>query len=216
MEPRAPDPGERKGSDVSAMFGAIAPTYDLLNHLLSFGADLRWRLAMHRAGRSRVAGADFCLPMLRRAYEKFASKGRGVNLSAADAMALPFRDGAFDAVTVAFGVRNFENLQRGLSEVLRVLAPGGTLAVLEFSTPSGPVFGRLYRFYFRRVLPRLGRLVSGSSGAYAYLPATVSEFPSPSDFRRILLGEGFEIQAQVPLTFGIVYLHLARRPAARR
>jgi demethylmenaquinone methyltransferase/2-methoxy-6-polyprenyl-1,4-benzoquinol methylase len=233
---RTPDPRERKGSDVAAMFGAIAPTYDLLNHLLSLNRDRAWRrtasatLAPHpgwkildlctgtgdlglelaRCG-ARVTGADFSQGMLVRAREKALRAGACLALARGDAMALPFRDGAFHAASVAFGVRNFEDLRRGLGELHRVLLPGGRLAVLEFSSPDGRLWGPLYGFYFRKVLPLLGRLVSGDSGAYAYLPATVGGFPPPVAFAEILREVGFGVESQRRLTFGIVHLHLARK-----
>lgn len=233
---RTPDPRERKGSDVAAMFGAIAPTYDLLNHLLSLNRDRAWRrvaaaalaprpgwrildlctgtgdLGLDLALRgARVTGADFSQPMLARAREKARRSRAELALARGDAMALPFRDGVFHGASVAFGVRNFEDLRRGLGEIHRVLFPGGRLAVLEFSSPGGRLWGPLYRFYFRKVLPLLGRLVSGDSGAYAYLPETVGGFPPPEAFGEILREAGFRVELQRRLTFGVVHLHLARK-----
>lgn len=239
MAAAAPDPKERRGPQVSAMFAAITPTYDLLNHMLSLNFDRYWRsraakalrpgpgervldlctgtgdlaLALVRCGDPRITGVDFCRPMLLKAKLKAARAGNRLGWIEGDAMALPFRDGSFDAAGVAFGVRNFEDLGRGLGELHRVLAPGGRLAILEFSTPRGPAWGRLYRFYFQRVLPSVGRLVSGSRGAYAYLPATVGNFPAPGTFAGTLRQTGFEVEAQVPLTLGIVHLHLALKRA---
>lgn len=227
---------------MSAMFAAITPTYDILNHLLSLNADRHWRavaakalrpgpeetvldlctgtgdlaLALARKGAGRVVGVDFCRPMLARARKKATRKGVPLALAAGDAMGLPFREGAFQGASVAFGVRNFEDRGRGLQELFRVLAPGGRLAVLEFSTPTGRVFGPLYAFYFRRVLPALGRLLSGSSGAYAYLPATVGGFPSPEAFAMELRSAGFEPLGRDPLALGIVHLHRALKPGPAR
>ena len=234
--PDTPDPRVREGREVARMFGAIAPTYDLLNHLLSINVDRVWRreaacalapergervldlctgtgdlaLALVRAG-VRVVGADFSGPMLARAWRKAGREGVALELVRGDAQRLPFRDGAFAAASVAFGVRNFQDIPKGLAEISRVLAPGGRLAVLEFSTPRGRLFGPLYAFYFRRILPALGRLISKESGAYGYLPATVGGFPGPEPFAALLTSAGFRVESQRPMTFGIVHLHLARR-----
>lgn len=232
-----PDPSTRRGRAVAGMFDAIAPTYDLLNHLLSFNVDRRWRrravralapspgqrlldlcagtgdlaLALLEAERScRVVGADFSRPMLLRAPSKAQRSGVALPLVEADAMALPFRDAAFDGVTVAFGVRNFEDLDRGFQEMARVLRPGGRAVILEFSRPRG-LFGWFYRVYFGQILPRVGRLISRDAHAYGYLPATVAGFPAAPELTTRLEAAGFSGVAHTPLTFGIATISAARR-----
>jgi len=215
---------------IASMFARIAPRYDALNHILSFNTDRRWRrravqelggaprrvldlatgtgdlgLALRRAGK-RVVGADFCLDMLARARRKGVSE-----LVAADALSLPFRDGSFDAVTIAFGVRNFADLPRGLAEIRRVLAAGGTLLILEFSRPAGPA-AAAYRLYSDRFLPWIGGLLSGARDAYAYLNRSAREWPGSEELARILQGAGFDRVAAVPLTFGVAAIHRGKRP----
>lgn len=232
-----PDPTTRPGRAVAGMFGAIAPTYDLLNHLLSFNVDRRWRARavgalgpaagkryldlcagtgdlalalLARSPLSRVVGADFSRPMLLRAPAKARRRKVDLPLAEADALALPFKDGTFDGLAVAFGVRNFEDLDRGLSEMARVLKPGGRAVILEFSRPRG-LFGWAYRFYFGRVLPRVGRLVSKDAHAYGYLPATVEAFPGPGELASRLEAAGFGAVSHAPLTFGIATVTVAVR-----
>lgn len=216
------------------MFGAIAPTYDLLNHLLSLNVDRLWRhravealhprpgevvvdlctgtgdlaLALGRRG-ARVLGVDFSRPMLERARRK--GGGRPFRWVLGDALRLPLRDRCADGITVAFGVRNFEDLPAGLQEMARVLKPGGRLVVLEFSQPRPGCFGFLYRLYFQKVLPAVGHVVSGVRGPYGYLPATVDLFPGPEAFAELLREAGFGAVVQRPLTGGIATLHAARR-----
>lgn len=216
------------------MFDAIAPRYDLLNHLLSAGIDRRWRaraiaglrlsghetvvdvctgtadVALEAAGRARrVVGVDFAGEMLRlgrRKVEASARPGR-VALLRGDALRLPIRSGAADAVTVAFGVRNVQDPAACCAELSRVLRPGGRLAILEFAMPRIRGIGAMYRWYFRHVLPRIGRALSGHRGAYSYLPASVGGFPPPAAFAELLRGTGFAEVRSDPLTFGIVYLY---------
>jgi demethylmenaquinone methyltransferase/2-methoxy-6-polyprenyl-1,4-benzoquinol methylase len=219
------------------MFSAIASTYDFLNHLLSLNVDRRWRritttalaagpgarvldlctgtgdLAFSLMGqsRARVVGADFSAGMLAVAGQKARKRGRSLPLVQADAMALPFLNSSFDGLMVAFGVRNFEDLDAGLREMARVLRPDGRLAILEFSSPDRSLFGGLFRFYFSRVLPRIGRLVSGAVGPYNYLPATVEGFPSPSALSAMLSAAGFQVLEQRSLTGGIATLHSCKK-----
>ena len=224
------------------MFGKIAGRYDLLNHLLSANRDRAWRrraaamlpdergakvldlcggtgdltleiLRQDRAG--FVVCCDFARPMLARAGRKFDRGGVAgrTSLVEADALRLPFPDGSFDAVTVAFGVRNLSDLGAGLAEMLRVLVPGGTLVVLEFSTPDGPVLSRLYRLYLDRLLPRLGDTVSRESGPYGYLARTIASFPDGPALAGRIRDAGFAACEWFPLTGGIVAVHRARSAA---
>ncbi|MCY4075352.1 MAG: ubiquinone/menaquinone biosynthesis methyltransferase [Acidobacteria bacterium] len=226
---------------IAAMFDAIARRYDLLNRVLSAGLDQRWRaravrslgltgretvvdfctgtadlaiaLAGGRGGAARVVGLDFAGEMLRHGRAKLRRSGleRRVALVRADATQAPLADGAVDAATVAFGIRNVEQPQLALSEMHRLVRPGGRIAILEFGMPRLPVVGAAYGWYFRRVLPRLGSAVSGHGSAYAYLPASVGAFPGPEAFCRLLGEAGFRDARAVPLQMGIVYLYEAAR-----
>lgn len=161
-----------------------------------------------------IFGSDFAHPMLLRAMAKRSSGGRleefgcgEINYSGADALALPFADGAFDLVTAAFGFRNLANYDAGLREIHRVLRPGGEVAILEFSEPSGRFFAPLYRFYFTRILPRIGGVVSGRGFAYSYLPASVAKFPAPEDLAGLMSRAGFSSVRYQVWTGGVVTLH---------
>jgi demethylmenaquinone methyltransferase/2-methoxy-6-polyprenyl-1,4-benzoquinol methylase len=162
----------------------------------------------------QVVGVDFSRPMLRRAHEK--SRRRGTNgalrLQATDALRLPFRDGAFDACTIAFGLRNLVDTAAGLREMARVLRPGGRLFVLEFGNPRIPGIRQAYGFYFNHLLPVVGRAVSRSHDAYDYLPRTVSEFPDRERLSAMMTDAGLEAVAFRPLTFGIAILYEGRKP----
>jgi demethylmenaquinone methyltransferase/2-methoxy-6-polyprenyl-1,4-benzoquinol methylase len=220
------------------MFDAIAPRYDLLNHLLSAGIDKRWRaraiaslqltgaetlidvctgtadVALEaRHGAARVLGVDFAAAMLALGRTKVhrAGEARRIMLVRGDAMRLPAASGTADAVTVAFGIRNVQNPVIACQEMARVLRPGGRLAILEFGMPRIPGVSALYRWYFSRVLPFIGRRISGHTGAYSYLPASVGTFPPPSEFVTLLRQAGFTDVRAVPLTMGIVYLYTASR-----
>jgi demethylmenaquinone methyltransferase / 2-methoxy-6-polyprenyl-1,4-benzoquinol methylase len=173
-------------------------------------------LAYWRAGRGRVpvVGADFCRPMLEIGLEKCRRAGGedGITLVEADGQQLPFADGAFQIVTVAFGLRNQADTARGLAEMARVCRPGGRVAVLEFSMPQSRVLGRLYRFYFRRVLPRLGQaLARNRQEAYHYLPASVGEFPQAEAMAGQLRRVGLHNVAYHPFTFGIATLYVGEK-----
>jgi len=223
------------------MFGRIAGRYDLLNHLLSGNFDKRWRrlvartlrpslvegaraldvacgtgdlaLALASAGAARVVGLDFCRPMLEIARRKAAGESRRLPFVEGDALRLPFADESFDVVTIAFGLRNLAGVEEGLRELLRVLKAGGRVAVLEFSSPAVPGFRALFRFYFMRVLPRVGGLVSGSRGAYEYLPDSVSRFPDQERLAELMREAGFEEVEYRNLTGGIAALHTGTRAA---
>jgi demethylmenaquinone methyltransferase / 2-methoxy-6-polyprenyl-1,4-benzoquinol methylase len=222
------------------MFDAIAPRYDLLNHVLSAGLDRRWRTravqtltltpgarvldlctgtgdlalaAVRAVPRVHVIGVDFAGEMLRFAAAKVAALGlhRAIALVRGDGMTLPVRDATCDAATVGFGIRNIAEPSTALAEMARVLKPGGSLAILEFGQPRIPGVRTLYNFYFRYLLPWVGRRVSRHGSAYSYLPASVGAFPLPEVFRRTIAGAGFVDVRTDPLTFGIVYLYTARR-----
>ncbi|HEX5423336.1 MAG TPA: bifunctional demethylmenaquinone methyltransferase/2-methoxy-6-polyprenyl-1,4-benzoquinol methylase UbiE [Candidatus Acidoferrales bacterium] len=174
--------------------------------------DLAFALARKRAGNGAIiSGADFVEPMLTRAREKARSFGERVTFSAADALQLPFPDSTFDLVTSAFGFRNLANYESGMREIARVLKPSGEVGILEFSEPgSGPLAG-LFRFYFRKILPRLGGAISGSGEAYSYLPASVGRFPSPQELASLMKRCGFTAVQFEAWNFGSVLLHRARR-----
>ena len=229
--------GEGKRSYVRDVFTAIAPRYDFLNHLLSLNTDRRWRRrAVRRLGwecrpdgvyldlcagtldlaaalaaadgfRGRVIGADFVIPML--------ARGRGksprVRPVGADALELPFPDSKFDGALVGFGVRNLADLDRGLREAHRVLKPGARLVILEFTTPRFAPLRALYLFYFRRLLPLIGRAVSKHTDAYTYLPESVLHFPGPDGFSRRLEAAGFRDVHYELLSGGICALHHGTR-----
>jgi demethylmenaquinone methyltransferase/2-methoxy-6-polyprenyl-1,4-benzoquinol methylase len=224
---------------IAGMFDAIAPRYDLLNHLLSAGIDRRWRaraiaslaltgretlidvctgtgdvaLEARRRGAARVLGVDFAGAMLSLGLRKVLAAGEAdrIALAQGDAMRLPVRDASGEAATVAFGIRNVQDAAVACAELARVLKPGGRLAILEFGVPRFPGVRTLYRWYFTQVLPAIGRMISGHGAAYSYLPASVGAFPPPAEFMTILRHAGFIDVDAVPLTFGIVYLYKARR-----
>ena len=158
-----------------------------------------------------LVGADFAHPMLTRAREKAArSAYRSLEFLEADALSLPFADGAFDLVTTAFGFRNLANYPAGLREFRRILAPGGSLAILEFAEPQRALFRGFFRFYFHRVLPAIGAVVSGHAQAYSYLPESVARFPTPAELAALMERSGFSDVAFESWTAGIVTLHTAR------
>ena len=160
---------------------------------------------------AEIIGSDFVPEMLVRARAKAAALRAGVSFVEADALALPFSDENFDLVSCSFGFRNLANYERGLLEIFRVLKPGGVAAILEFAEPRGILFGSLYRFYFRRVLPVLGGMISGSSAAYTYLPSSVSKFPSPEALQAMFARCGYVDAQFVRWTGGVVTLHTARK-----
>lgn len=227
-----------KGRDrIAGMFDAIAPRYDLLNRVLSAGIDRQWRdrairslaltgrervvdvcagtadVSLQATGAARVIGVDFAAAMLRIGLQKVRAAGQGsrITLVHGDATSLPLGDGTVDAATVAFGIRNVERPELACREMARVLRPGGRLAILEFGVPRIPGIRACYLWYFKYVLPLIGRTVSGHNAAYSYLPASVGTFPPPAEFVEILSRAGFSDVKADALTFGIVYLYTARR-----
>ena len=225
----------KQSSEIRGMFGRIAHRYDLLNRVLSLGRDVSWRkqvalqVAAARPERvldvctgtgdlalamdeTTVIGADFCLPMLGVAQAKISSGGRSLPLCAADALSLPIADSSVDVVTVAFGIRNFADLDAGLAEMVRVLRPGGTLLVLEFSHPRGPL-APLLGWWVRNIPPRIGRVLSGDPEAYSYLPASVSAFAEGSELCRALEAAGLMNVEARRLTGGVASLYQGWREA---
>ena len=176
--------------------------------------DLALALAAEvRSPSAIILGADFAYPMLVRAKEKAGSTGRrpSIEFLEADALALPFADQSFDLVTTAFGFRNLANYAAGLAELYRVLRPGGSVAILEFTEPQSAFFGRVFRFYFHRILPKLGGIVSGNAQAYGYLPGSVARFPRPAELAGLMGRHGFTQVHAERWTGGIVALHTAQR-----
>ncbi len=228
-----------KARDVKEMFGAIARRYDFLNHFLSGNIDRLWRAACVReverrldapnpvildvgcgtgdlslafAGLGAVVGCDFCHPMLRIGLAKVARSSRPdrISILGGDALALPFPDSRFDVVVSAFVLRNLADARKGLVEMRRVMRVGGVLGVLDFSMPRRPVIGRLYRFYFLKILPRLGDLIAGVEGPYKYLPESVQTFPGPEELKGLIAEAGFRNVEHRLLSGGIAVLLLAR------
>jgi demethylmenaquinone methyltransferase/2-methoxy-6-polyprenyl-1,4-benzoquinol methylase len=224
-----------KKQQVEEMFDNISPRYDFLNHFLSLGVDYSWRTKVrknvHGFGakhildvatgtadlaieltnipNSTIVGVDISQGMLDFGQIKLNHKKltNRIALQQADSEKLPFEDQCFDAVTVSFGVRNFENLIAGLSEMHRVLKPGGPMVVLEFSKPTNPVFSKLYWFYFKNILPLMGKLLSRSTNAYTYLPQSVAAFPEGEEFVAKAKSAGFSSVTYKPLTFGICTMY---------
>ncbi len=225
---------------VREMFAGIASKYDFLNHLLSANVDKRWRrlvakkltdvledpnakvldvacgtgdlsIELRKNAKASVIGTDFCRPMLEIAFDKNTKNNFSIPYVEADGMNLSFADETFDAVTIAFGLRNFSNWKDGLKELRRVLKTGGKLAILECSSPVLPGFRQLFQFYFSRILPRIGGAVSGSRGAYEYLPDSVSKFPDQKNLAAMMSEIGFSDVEYKNLTGGIAAIHYGIR-----
>ncbi|HWG85969.1 MAG TPA: bifunctional demethylmenaquinone methyltransferase/2-methoxy-6-polyprenyl-1,4-benzoquinol methylase UbiE [Deinococcales bacterium] len=230
--PAGPQAG--KAEKVQAMFDSIAGRYDLLNRVLSMGVDRGWRTAAAREAlaehpraildvatgtadfaltlkrlspTSRVVGVDFAARMLEIGREKAARQNLDVRLDQGDALDLPYEDGSFDALTCAFGFRNFADFGRGLSEFHRVLGPGGRAVILEFPPPPKGLVGRAYRLYFLKVLPLVGGVISGKPQAYSYLPDSVLAFPEPDELKRLMEAAGFQTRYRL-LTSGLAAVHV--------
>jgi len=225
---------------VREMFSGIATKYDFLNHFLSANIDKRWRrlvaqklkdvlenpnalvldvacgtgdlsLELQKNARAKIFGTDFCRPMLDIAFNKNAKNASDIPYIEADGMNLSFANESFDAVTIAFGLRNFSNWKKGLREFQRILKPGGKLIILEFSTPVIPGFRGMFQFYFSTILPRIGGAVSGSRGAYEYLPDSVSKFPDQKNLVRMISETGFSDVEYKNLTGGIAAIHMGTK-----
>ncbi len=225
---------------VRAMFAGIAKRYDFLNHFLSVNTDKRWRrlvrkkladkladenalildvacgtgdlsVELQQHAKAKIIGTDFCRPMLAVAAEKNPSNNLEIPYLEGDGMNLSFPDETFDAVTIAFGLRNFSNWQAGLVELRRILKKGGKLAILEFSTPIIPGFKQIFNLYFTQVLPRIGGAVSGSRGAYEYLPNSVMRFPDQKNLVKMMNEVGFDSVEYQHLTGGIAAIHVGTR-----
>lgn len=236
-----PDAGSKlsKKEQVADMFNNIAGKYDFLNHFLSLGIDKAWRkkaiaeiakvhpkaildvatgtgdlaIAASKLNPDKIIGIDIAAQMLDVGKKKLKEKGLTelITMQVGDSEALPFADNSFDAITCAYGVRNFEHLEAGLKEMCRVLRPGGKLAILEFSHPKQFPVKQGYQFYFKYILPTLGKLVSKHSTAYSYLPESVMAFPEGQRFCGILAQCGFKEPKARPLTFGITTLYTATK-----
>lgn len=226
--------GENKKVQVQAMFDGIAGRYDFLNHFLSLGIDHYWRkqsvkalklidgdhlldvatgtgdqgFAALKVARVHVTGLDFSANMLEYARSKISERDldKDFELIQGDAEKLPFADNHFDALSISYGIRNVGFIDRALGEFYRVLKPGGRLSILEFAEPEGPIFSRLYRFYFDRILPWLAGMFSKKS-AYTYLPESVKHFPSRSEFKELLHDQGFQDVRHRDLSFGITTIY---------
>jgi demethylmenaquinone methyltransferase / 2-methoxy-6-polyprenyl-1,4-benzoquinol methylase len=232
--------GAAKRAYVREIFTAIAPTYDRLNRIMSLRLDLRWRragvdrlnwerapegtyldlcagtldfsaaLSAQPGFEGRIVGADFVIPMLRAGIHKT----RRVSPVAADALALPFRDATFDGAMLGWGARNLADLDAGLAETARVLAPGARLVILEMATPTWQPLRGMYLAYFERLLPAVGRLVSKHRSAYSWLPESARSFPAPAEFARRIERAGFAAVAHSTFMGGVTALHVATRKAA--
>ncbi|WP_053404019.1 bifunctional demethylmenaquinone methyltransferase/2-methoxy-6-polyprenyl-1,4-benzoquinol methylase UbiE [Persicobacter sp. CCB-QB2] len=233
------DQQEGKKAQVRDMFNNISKKYDLLNHVLSLGVDIYWRkravkilkkyqpelildiatgtgdfaIEALAANPKKVIGVDISEGMLEIGKEKIKAKGLEdrIEMRLGDSEGLLFEDNYFDAVIVSFGVRNYENLEKGLADMCRVLKPGGRLVIIEFSKPKIFPFKQIYNAYFRFVLPAVGRIISKDQSAYTYLPESVNAFPDGEKFTKILDKVGYKETECIPLTFGISSIYTATK-----
>lgn len=223
---------------IKAMFSSIAPRYDLLNRLLSFGRDIYWRrfavnqltdadgglfldvatgtgdvaieIVRQHAFNTRVVGIDFSAGMLKMGRAKIAEKGykKQIDLCFGDAAFLPFEDKTFDAAIIAFGIRNLSDYKSGIKEMMRVIKEGGRVIILEFPRIQNRLFGKPFHLYLTKVLPCIGEIVSGGKGAYKYLPNSVLDFPGPEELKKIMEHVGLREVTYSKLTFGVVAVHI--------
>ncbi|NQV15201.1 bifunctional demethylmenaquinone methyltransferase/2-methoxy-6-polyprenyl-1,4-benzoquinol methylase UbiE [bacterium] len=226
--------GEEKKGQVQDMFDGIAKRYDFLNHFLSFGIDAYWRkqsiktlkliagqtlldvatgtgdqgFSALKAADVHVVGLDFSYNMLEQAKLKIEKRGLADKFEViqGDAEKLPFLDASFNALCISYGIRNVGTISSAINEFYRVLKPGGRISILEFSEPQGWLFGRLYRFYFDHILPKIAGMISSQS-AYTYLPESVRHFPDREDFKALLSSEGFDEVQHRDLTFGVTTIY---------
>lgn len=233
-------PQPRTPEEIKIMFDAIAPTYDRLNHLLSFGLDVRWRKQAIRLLREKSGGTildiaagsgdlsidilrlhprqivatDFAVKMLTVFQQKLQSlrDGQLITLVACDALRLPFPAEQFDVTMVAFGIRNFADRLKSLREMHRVLKPTGLTMILELTTPETPIIKQLYQFYSNFVLPLIGKIISRHNSAYSYLPTSIARFPDQQTFLSMMQEAGFVETRAVSLTFGVATIYLGRKP----
>jgi len=232
-------PGKDKKEKVRNMFNSIAKNYDFLNHFLSFGVDYHWRnqvlkiikskdpkhildvatgtgdlaILATKSNAEKIVGIDISEAMLEVGIKKVEKKGLNsiIELKQADSEDLPFDDNTFDLAMVAFGVRNFEDLEKGLSEIKRVIKENGTLIVLEFSHPRKAPIKQLYNFYSANILPVLGKAISNDSSAYTYLPESVKRFPAYDEFTDVMKKVGFRNTEYKALSFGISSIHIGEK-----
>lgn len=233
----------KKGVHIQQMFGSIARVYDLLNTILSFNFDKSWRkfavkvscvapdakvldvctgtadlaIAYSKVlnGSGRVFGSDFCHEMVRLADHKLRKRNLSdrITVIEADTLYLPFQDNSFQVSAVAFGIRNVSDLRAGITEMMRITAPGGRVVILEFSQPTNPVFKAIYYFYFKKILPFIGKLISRSKyNAYSYLPSSVLNFPDRYELRAQMESCGLEAVKIYSRTLGIVTVHVGTKP----
>lgn len=226
---------DKSKENVSAMFNSIAHKYDFLNHFLSLGIDNRWRkklrkqlpknnklkildiatgtgdlaVEMAKLNPNKITGVDISPEMVKFGIKKIIKKklDKIIELKVGDSLQLEFQDNSFDVVTCAFGVRNFENLEKGLKEIHRVLNKNGQILILEFSKPSNKFFGGIYKLYFLKILPMIGRLISKDNFAYKYLPISVNTFPYGKDFCNILKKTGFKETKTKEVTMGLASIY---------
>lgn len=236
VEPKIPYPQPlSKSTMVRDMFAQIAPRYDFLNHALSFNIDRRWRrfaikqvadqlkrpnavaldlccgtadLALELGNLATTYGMDFCHPMLQIGLNKIRASRLPIELAEGDALNVPIRSNSFDVVTMAFGLRNLDSIEGGLREIFRLLKPQGRGAILEFSHPQIAIFRHLFQFYFTRVLPKIGNVISGSGFAYQYLPDSVRHFPDQKTLAEMMKRVGFSHVEYYNLFGGVAALHL--------